>query len=164
MQILTKKQVHGAVNTLGILANRVLQEAQASIATERQAAERQKELTANFTRQEIARLQEQNASLSKLMESERRESSKARETLIKRISSLLVDYSNERDQSLRDAVFGVQSKSEETARNFDAYQKDQDAISSDVVVRGREWQESLSAATKSVAESKRVASEVRVFL
>ena len=62
-----------------------------------------KALSDETTSAEITRLQEQNALLARLLESERTKSEKAKDQLISRISGLLGDFTAERDRSLRDA-------------------------------------------------------------
>lgn len=73
------------------------------IQQERQLLLEAKALSDGATSAEISRLQEQNALLVRLLESERVKSEKAKDQLISRISGLLGAFTAERDRSLRDA-------------------------------------------------------------
>jgi len=67
---------------------------------------------------EIKRLEEQNVTLAALLDSERIKSSRAKDELISRVSGLLGDFVNQRDQSLREAVGAVQSNTLDAADNM----------------------------------------------
>lgn len=73
--------------------------------TERKSLLEAKSHSDAATSAEIVRLQEQNALLMKLLESEKHKSEKAKDLLISRISGLLGDFTSERDKSLRE-TFG----------------------------------------------------------
>ena len=72
--------------------------------------ERENELLARGTQNEIARLKKQNAHLSEMLEAERKESHKARDNLLKRITTMLSDYSEGRDKGLRNIVSNAQNE------------------------------------------------------
>lgn len=72
--------------------------------------ERENDLLTQVTQQEIARLKKQNGRLSELLEAERKEGLKARDNLLKRITTMLSDFTDERDKSLRSIVTNVQNE------------------------------------------------------
>lgn len=96
-------QVEKAFKALGNLAETVIREAQDYIATERKSLQEARSLAHNATNAEMTRLREQNALLVRLLEAEKEKTEYARDELMKRLSSLLGDFTAERDRSLREA-------------------------------------------------------------
>jgi kinesin family protein 11 len=92
---------------------------------------------------EITRLQDQNARLVSLLESERRNSKKARDDLVKKVSTLLVDFSEERDRSLREAVYGVKESNEKAVDELAAKVEEHSGMVDATVNRGSALGESL---------------------
>ena len=94
-------QAEKAFKSVGSLLETIVQDSQTYIQQERQLLLDAKALSDEVTSAEIGRLQEQNALLTRLLESERVKSEKAKDQLISRISGLLGDFTMERDRSLR---------------------------------------------------------------
>lgn len=92
------------MKALGSVIEKLFKDARAAVEFEKKQAERQNELVSHSTRQEIARLKKQNACLSEMLDAERKESMKARDALVKRVSSMLVDFADERERGLKNIV------------------------------------------------------------
>ncbi|PCH38070.1 kinesin-domain-containing protein, partial [Wolfiporia cocos MD-104 SS10] len=135
--------VETAFKSLGDFAESILSEAQDYIISERTLMQEVKALADNTTSSEIQRLQEQNALLARLLESEKHKSERARDELMKRIAGLLSDYTSERDRSLRE-TFSEMSESNATAEEemvqlgVEQGQRIEDALAS-----GRKWSAAL---------------------
>ncbi|KAH8117562.1 kinesin-domain-containing protein [Phellopilus nigrolimitatus] len=132
-----------AMNTLGSVIDRLVKDARTTIENERKATERQSELVSHAARQEIARLKDQNAHLTELLELEKKSSMKAKDTLIKRVSSLLVDFTEDRDRGLRDIVYGVQETNKQMSDKTETFAKKHDVLMSEAGARGRAWSAAL---------------------
>lgn len=103
------------------LIDNIIREAQDHIESEHKASEEAQLLTSTAAHEEIRRLQEQNAYLVRLLETEKVKSERSKDELIKRISGMLGDYANERDRSLREAVADISEgnqRGEEVMRQF----------------------------------------------
>ena len=92
---------------------------------------------------EIARLQEQNSRLCSLLEAERRNSKKARDELVKKVSSLLVDFSDERDRTLREAVYGVKENNERAIEQISERSDEHSEVVDTAMSRGKAFGEAL---------------------
>ncbi len=102
---------------------------------------------------EIARLQQQNALLTSLLESERIQSDRAKEELVTRITSLLGNFNAERDRRLRE-TFSEMTESNATAEaGMKKLGKDQGQRLEAVIGKGREWGGALE---KRAGEGKRL--------
>lgn len=103
---------------------------------------------------EINRLQEQNARLSTLLESERRNAKRSRDDMIKKVSSLLVDFSEERDRTLREAVHGVKESNEITMQALTTQRDDHSEGVDAAVARGQVFSDALDAMSEGKEEAR----------
>ncbi|CDO71222.1 hypothetical protein BN946_scf184863.g18 [Trametes cinnabarina] len=145
--------VQRAFQELSSLTEAVKQEALEFVAAERKTLQEAKALADNITNTEILRLKQQNALLTRLLETERIEAKRSADALLERIAGLLGDYTNERDRSLRQ-TFSEMTESN-TAAEHDMRQlgEKQGQQLEDAVVRGSAWSEEL---TKRGVEGKRL--------
>lgn len=110
-----------ALKTLGSLIDAIVRDARGYIDSERESVLSAKILTNTAAAAEITHLREQNALLTRLLQSENLRADKAKDELIQRVSGLLGEFTSARDQSLRAAVAQVRDqnlKAEEDMAKF----------------------------------------------
>lgn len=112
-----------------------------------------KAVSDEVTSAEIGRLQEQNALLARLLESERLKSDKAKDKLISRISGLLGDFTAERDRSLRDAFEEMRSRNVTGEGEMEKCGNENGERIVNVIRAGEDWGGSL---TRRGGEAKRL--------
>lgn len=112
---------------------------------------------------EITRLKEQNAHLSGLLESERKNALKARDGLLKRVSSMLEEFIDDRDKDLRDTISGLQESNTQASENMESLTKKHDLHMSEIGTRNRVWSSSLEKLASEGGQAKLAASEVYRF-
>lgn len=128
-----------AFKSLGDFAETILQEAQEYIAEERQVLQEAKDQAEVTTNAEVERLQEQNAILMDLLESEKQRSESAKDELVKRISALLADFTAGRDRSLREAFTTLTESNEAAESELEQAAQGQGQQLEEVMARGQEW-------------------------
>jgi len=152
------------LKSVGSLIETVVQESHTYIQQERQLLLDAKALSDEATSAEIGRLQEQNALLVCLLESERLKSEEAKDQLISRISGLLGDFTAERDQSLRDAFEKMHHRNVIGEGEMEKCGNENGGRIVNVIRAGEDWGSSL---TRRGGESKRLrdgAFKVRIFM
>lgn len=102
---------------------------------------------------EIIRLQQQNALLNKLLESEKVKAERAKDELLQRISGLLGSFTLERDRSLREAFAEMTESNAAAEVGMEKLGKEQAQRVDAVLGKGAEWSASL---TKRSGEGKRL--------
>lgn len=140
---------------------KLVRDARSNLENERKAAERHNELISHGARLEITRLKEQNTRLTELLDNERKNAMKSRDELVKRVSSLLVGFAEERDHGLREAVFGIQESNTQGTENMDTLVKKHDVLVTEAGARSRAWNTSLDKLTAEGGQAKQSAKEVR---
>lgn len=141
-----------------------MQESQTHIQQERQLLLDAKALSDKATSAEISRLQEQNALLARLLESERVKSEGAKGQLISRISGLLGEFTAERDRSLRDAFEEMHNRNVIGEGEMEKCGNESGERMVNVIRAGEDWGSSL---TRRGGEGKRMrdgAFKVNLFL
>jgi len=146
-------QAEKALNSVGSLIETVVQESHTYIQQERQLLLDAKALSDEATSAEIGRLQEQNALLVCLLESERLKSEEAKDQLISRISGLLGDFTTERDRSLRDAFEKMHHRNVIGEGEMEKCGNENGERIVNVIRAGEDWGSSL---TRRGGESKRL--------
>ena len=132
-----------AFKSLNSITETVLQEAHDHIAIERKALEEAKAMADTTSNAEILRLQQQNALLSRLLESERVKAERAKEDLLQRIAGLLGTFTAERDRSLREAFSEMTESNASAEAGMVKLGKDQGQRIDAVVQKGVEWSSTL---------------------
>ncbi|TDL27500.1 kinesin-domain-containing protein [Rickenella mellea] len=135
--------VEKSLNTVSSLIDVLLRDTQAHIEMERKATQEHAETVNRHVNDEVVRLQEQNEKLLSLLESETTKAANMRSELIQRINSLLVDFSEQRDNSLRNAVFGFTNDNESAADTMRTHQQVQIAQIDESIARGMQLSSSL---------------------
>ena len=138
---------------MSALVECVVREAQEHIDLERKAVLDAKVLADNVAHEEIRRLQNQNAFLVRLLQNEKAKSELAKDELIKRISGLLGEFVNERDQGLREAVSHATESNDQGDEAMARFQEEHVHYVEGVVTRGQEWYISMD---KKGGEGKRL--------
>ncbi|TCD71883.1 kinesin motor protein cin8 [Steccherinum ochraceum] len=128
---------------IGSIAELLLQEAQDYVLAERKSLLEAKALADNTSQGEILRLQQQNALLTRLLESEKAKSERAKDELIKRISGLLGDFTAERDRSLREAFSEMSDSNAAAEKGMVKLGEQQGQQLESVIANGTEWAASL---------------------
>ncbi|KAH9946029.1 kinesin-domain-containing protein [Epithele typhae] len=145
--------VEKAFQELGALTEAIKQEALEFIATERKTLQDARALADNTTNTEVVRLKQQNALLTRLLETERAEAKRAADALLDKIGGLLEDFTTERDRSLR-VTFSEMTDSNTAAEQkmLQLGQKQGEQLDA-AVARGSAWSKHL---TKRGVEGKRL--------
>ncbi|KAJ3559108.1 hypothetical protein NM688_g534 [Phlebia brevispora] len=144
--------VEKAFKSLSAITETILAEAQDYIESERKSLQETKALADSTSKAEILRLQQQNALLTRLLESERAKAERAQQDLLNRISGLLGSFVAERDRSLREAFSEMTDSNTAAEAGMVRLGKDQGERLDAVVDKGREWSSTL---TKKGGELKR---------
>ena len=105
--------LESALKAMTSLTEGILKEALHFIDTEQRLMHKARSLAENVNNTEIHRLKRQNQVLMQLLDDEKQKSQEAQDDLLQRVSSMLGDYVNERDRSLRQAVGLVQNENQE---------------------------------------------------
>ncbi|KAI0797910.1 P-loop containing nucleoside triphosphate hydrolase protein [Abortiporus biennis] len=129
--------VEKAFRSLGTITEAILQEAQDYIASEHKALLIAKTQADTTSSAEIARLQQQNALLTRLLESEKVKSERAKDELIQRISGLLGDFTIERDRSLREAFTEMADSNSAAEEEMAKLGKQQGSLLDGVLASGK---------------------------
>ncbi len=154
-------QAQESIEASSAIVNAVIECAEGALAEERMASEKQRDLALRVANEEIARLRNLNDDLVEHLEKERKASLKARDDVIKNVSSLLVDFAKERDQSLRNAVASLTEESNEAEKALSSFKNEQTAFVNDAVKRTEEFDDDITQRSKEVIESRDSAIMVR---
>ena len=120
--------LENALKAMTSLTEGILKEALHFIDTEQRLMHKARSLAENVNDTEIHRLKRQNQVLVQLLDDEKQKSQKAQDDLLQRISSMLGDYVNERDRSLRQAVGLVQNENQEAIDTLSTFAANHDQI------------------------------------
>lgn len=127
-----------------MLTEAVKQEALEFIVAERKTLQEAKVLADNTTDTEILRLKQQNALLTRLLETERVEAKHSADALLERIAGLLGDYTTERDRSLRETFSEVTQSNTTAEHDMQQLGQKQGQQLDAAVARGGQWSEHLA--------------------
>lgn len=100
-----------ALNSLAQLVESLASDAQKHAANEARVVEEVRAMTKAAAADEIQRLKQHNDLLHQMLEREQAEAEQSRDDLVRRVSSMLEDYSRQRDSSLRKAFDSMQQSS-----------------------------------------------------
>ncbi|KDQ60800.1 hypothetical protein JAAARDRAFT_204605 [Jaapia argillacea MUCL 33604] len=139
----SNKTVESTLASMTAIVETVVREAYSHVEAERKSLQEAKNLAESTVNAEVLRLREQNASLSRMLESEKVKSQRAKDDLIERVSGLLSSFTSERDRSLRETISQVQLENAgseaEIMRFGEAHGQKIDEASE----RGKEWRVSV---------------------
>lgn len=120
--------VEAALKTMTSLVETIIFETQEYVDMELQKTREAKAAASNASNDEIVRLKRQNEALVKLLDSQRINSDKAKDELIQRVSSLLGDFTKERDNDLRAAVGAIQTENRQAGDKIGTFAGQHGAI------------------------------------
>lgn len=112
-----------------------------------------KNLAKSTADSEVARLQQQNLLLARLLEQEKQNADRARDELIQRVSALLGDFATERNRSLKESFSEMTQSNAMAKEEMVQLGQVQGQHLDGVMTQGTEWNTSLD---KRVAENKKV--------
>ncbi|KAF8590615.1 kinesin-domain-containing protein [Ramaria rubella] len=135
--------VEQAFKAMGTVLQSVIREAHEYVETERGAAADFGLLVKESTDMELDYLRQQNMLLTQLLHVERAKSERARDGLIQRISGLLEEYTETRDQSLREAVELVHQNVSARENTVDQFLSEHSRHVEAGIKRRRDWDASL---------------------
>jgi hypothetical protein len=135
--------VEKAFRSLGVITDTILQEAHEYISSEQKTLQEAKALAENTSKAEVTRLQQQNALLTQLLESEKLKADRAKDELLKRISGLLGNFAMERDRSLREAFADMSESNVAAEADMVKLGKEQVQRLDAVIDKGIQWSTAL---------------------
>ncbi|KAG6890679.1 hypothetical protein C0995_005051 [Termitomyces sp. Mi166 len=119
----TFESVEDALTSMLTLVESVVGSAADYITAEREDIQRTKEMAATVSQEEINRLKHQNEALIEMLNSERAKGDKTKDELIRRVSSLLGEFTAERDRSLKEAANVVLESNREAEEEIKVFLK-----------------------------------------
>ncbi|KAK2466898.1 hypothetical protein APHAL10511_001156 [Amanita phalloides] len=120
--------LENALNSMTLTTESILKEALHFIEVEQNLMQKAKFLAEDVNNAEIQRLKKQNQVLLQLLDDEKQKSQKSQSDMVQRISSMLGDYVNERDRSLRQAIGLVHDENNEATNTLSTFTTDYDQI------------------------------------
>ncbi|KAI0322237.1 P-loop containing nucleoside triphosphate hydrolase protein [Amylostereum chailletii] len=127
-----------AINAMSQLVETIVREERENIDREHKAILEAKTLTEATANEEMRHLQEQNVYLAQLLQTERAKSDRAKDDLIKRISSLLGDFVVDRDRSLKDAFADISDGNKKAHGALAAFTDEHSQRTQGIVTRGQD--------------------------
>jgi kinesin family protein 11 len=135
--------VEAALKTMASLVETIVFETQEYVDTELQKTREANALASDTSNNEIVRLKQQNESLVRLLDSQQIRADKAKDELIQRISSLLGDFTKERDKDLRAAISTIQTENKQAASKVRTFAGQHGAIMDSMETAGAEMSATL---------------------
>lgn len=148
--------------SMASVIDKLVKAAQESIESERIAAEQQRALVTRTAQEEIERLKKQNIHLFNLLESEKACSANARDELVKRVSSLLTDFSEERDRGLRNIVSKMRDDNTGASQSVGHFCQEHDTLMNEANDQRTTWMNSLRGMANEGNDAELSAAEVRL--
>ena len=102
-----------SISTLYSLVETISREVQAFVTEERESLNQMHSLAQNLATEEVSHLKRQNEILARMLVDERKNAEKAKADLLQRMSGLLGEFMQMRDESLRESVGNLQRSNKE---------------------------------------------------
>ena len=144
------------------LLESICREAQTYLKEERELLTKSNEATTRMIKEEVCRLRQQNEILARMVVDERKNSEKAKADVLQRVSSLLGDFLQQRDESLRQSVANLQRSNKEVEELLAATSKHQSKAHDEITHRNDEMGSHLHEVGKQGLETKKTAVQVRI--
>ncbi|KDQ09272.1 hypothetical protein BOTBODRAFT_191177 [Botryobasidium botryosum FD-172 SS1] len=148
-----------ALKGVADLVEKTVAQAQEHIDTEKAAISQAKASAELASSTQIARLQEQNELLTRLLDSEKSKSERVRDDLISQISTLLVNFTDGRDRSMRDAVGQIRTGIAESQRECEKFKEEHGELMDGVIENGEAMWECLEGYREDGAEMGKLGAE-----
>jgi kinesin family protein 11 len=130
--------VEAELKTMGALIDTVMREARDHIDADLETARTAETLTSENSRNEVARLRQQNETLVALLENERLKADTAKDELVRRLSVFLGDFTVERDRSLREAFGAIRSENEKREHETEMFSEQHGKLMEQIQKAGTE--------------------------
>jgi kinesin family protein 11 len=148
--------------TLSSFIEKISQKIQVYLNTELSALDEIQALARNMVAKEMSSLQRQNEILAKMLVEERKNGEKAKNDLLQRVSGLLGDFMQKRDDSLKESIGNLQRSNKEVEDLLSSTYTQQVSAHEDMVIRTREAGLYLDEVNGQGIDSKKLAEEVGV--
>jgi len=149
--------------TLSSFVEAISQKIQCYLSTELSALDEIQTLARNLVLKEISNLQRQNEILGRMLVEERDHGEKAKNELLQRVSGLLSDFMQKRDDSLKESIGNLQRSNMEVEDLLNSTYERQVSAHEEMVVRTRKVGLYLGEVNGQRSESRRIAEEVGVI-
>jgi len=150
--------------TLSSFIEKISQKIQVYLNTELTALDKIQALARNLVATEISSLQRQNEILARMLVEERKNGEKAKNDLLQRVSGLLGDFMQKRDDSLKESIGNLQRSNKEVEDLLNSTYVQQVSAHDDMVSRTRKAGLYLDEINGHRSDSKKLAEEVDVTL
>ncbi|KAF8163321.1 P-loop containing nucleoside triphosphate hydrolase protein [Crassisporium funariophilum] len=137
-----------AITLLYSLVEGTLRETQKFLTDEHSALTEMKTLTEAAASQETLHLKRQNNALAQMLVNERKSAEKAKDELIQRVSGLLGDYTQKRDESLRECVGSLQRSNTEVEDLLTSTLERQSEVLGDMAIQNKDLREEIRGSSK----------------
>ncbi|KAG8936615.1 kinesin motor protein cin8 [Tulasnella sp. 418] len=127
-----------ALTDMSELVGLVLSETNSYIEHERKAHQDILDMTDQATQAEVQRLESQNSLLTTLLDSEKAKAERMRDELLQQVSSLLVNFTDARDKSVREAVCAVRSDIAQGQKEMQEFAEDMKSQVDGALTQGTE--------------------------
>lgn len=146
--------------TLSSFIEKISQKIQVYLNTELSALDEIQVLARNLVAKEMSSLQRQNEILAKMLVEERKNGEKAKNDLLQRVSGLLGDFMQKRDDSLKESIGNLQRSNKEVEDLLNSTYVQQVSAHEDMVTRTRKAGLYLDEVNRQGFDSKELAEEV----
>jgi len=148
--------------TLSSFIESISQKIRAYLNTELSSLDEIQALARNLVAKEMSSLQRQNEILAKMLVEERKNGEKAKHDLLQRVSGLLGDFMQKRDDSLKESIGNLQRSNKEVEDLLNSTYAQQVSAHEGMVTRTRKSGLYLDEVNEQGFESKKLAEEVGV--
>lgn len=108
------------------------------MAAERERNAEAKSIAESQAEEQIRRLKDQNAQLTRLLQHEKLKSERMKNELVERVSGLLNEYVADRDKSLEEAVVAIKEENSEAESTLNGFTDEYSRKVDDVMKRNQE--------------------------
>uniref|UniRef100_A0A8H7Y5S6 Kinesin motor domain-containing protein n=1 Tax=Psilocybe cubensis TaxID=181762 RepID=A0A8H7Y5S6_PSICU len=143
-----------SISILTSLLNRISRDVQIYLHDERASLTELRKLAETSTAQELQYLQRQNEILAEMLINERKAADKAKNDLLQRVSGLLGDFLQQRDESLRESVGSLQRSNAEVTALLKATCERQSDLYNNLSTTNGELQSQMGQANEEGNEEK----------
>lgn len=150
-----------AILALYSLVDATVRDVQGFLKDERHALRMMKDLTETSAHEKASHLKQQNKILAQMLVNERKEAEKAKSDLIQRISGLLGEFMQKRDDSLRESVESLQSSNVEAEVLLASTFGRQVDVHQDAIRRNTDLDSGLGRSSAQAKEARENATNVR---
>lgn len=130
--------VEKALDSIAVLVQSLTQETQKHMAAERERNAEAKSMAKNQAEEQIRRLKDQNAQLTRLLQHEKLKSERMKNELVERVSGLLNEYVADRDKSLEETVVAIKEKNSQAEGMLNGFTDEYSRKVDDVMKRNQE--------------------------